>query len=92
MLSAGNQNEHLNLDKQNALWKKTLKECPWFAPFAQQAQLLVISDNGDLLFEVPSGSLLCSPRDNEFETYDIGPVDLVKRARNIGSKLLPDDL
>ena len=85
-------NEHLSYIRQNRIWRDTLKEEEWFKPFADRANLIMISDNGDLVFDVAGDTLLANSRSGNFETYPISVDEFLTCARNLDSRILPPDL
>lgn len=93
ILSDTNDNPHLSHDRQNKIWKESLIDEDWFVPFSGRADLIMITDNGDLVFDIDSCStLLANPRSGTHEFYQFSVDEFLKMARGLNSSILPSDL
>ena len=85
-------NPNLQAERQREIWRDTLKEFDWFQPFLEDAELVMITDNGDLVFTIPEGTLYCDPRSDDFEVYPFSPAQFLRSCRTLNSRILPPDL
>ena len=92
VLRNDSSNPHLCYKKQNKKWSDTLWNEVWFAPFRNIAALCLISDNGDLVFDLDGRTLLANPRGGGVEVFDETVDSFIGRARSLSSQILPDDL
>jgi len=92
ILRDDDSNPHLSHERQNRIWKESLRDEDWFLPFADRAELLMITDNGDLVFDIDHSTMLANPRSGTYEIYPFSADEFLKRARGLGSKILPSDL
>jgi len=85
-------NPNLHAARQREIWRDTLKDFDWFQPFLADAELVAITDNGDLMFTIPAGTLYCNPRSDDYEIYPISPGEFLRSCRTLNSRILPPDL
>ena len=92
VLQQNTPNPNLQAERQREIWKNTLKDFDWFQPFLATAELVMITDNGDLVFTIPEGTLYCDPRSDAFEVYPMPPEQFLRSCRTLNSRILPPDL
>jgi len=85
-------NPNLHAERQREIWRDTLKDFAWFQPFLADAELVMITDNGDLVFTTPGGTLYCNPRSDDYEVYPVSPAQFLHSCRTLNSRILPKDL
>ncbi len=92
ILQEASTNPNLQAERQRNIWRDTLKDFEWFQSFFSTAELVMITDNGDLVFAIPGGTLCCNPRSDNYETYSMPPEQFLRSCRTLKSRVLPPDL
>ena len=92
ILQRDTPNPNLHAERQREIWQDTLKDYDWFQPFLPDSELVMITDNGDLVFTIPDGTLCCNPRSDDYEVYSLSPAHFLRSCRTLNSRILPPDL
>jgi hypothetical protein len=92
VLERDGSNPHLSFAKQRDVYGAVLAGEGWFAPYAGRAVITLISDNGDIVYDLEGETLLWNPRYARHEIYPYSVSDFLRRAPFLASEILPDDL
>jgi hypothetical protein len=92
VLQHDGDNPHLDFVKQHEIWRATLADEEWFSPFAARATLTLISDNGDLVYDLAGETLVCNPRSGDHEIFPLPITEFLHQLHSLESKVLPHDL
>lgn len=92
VLECEGSNPHLSFTKQSEVYGAILAEEDWFTPYAGRAAITLISDNGDIVYDLDGETLLWNPRYALHEIHPYSVSDFLRRAPLLESEILPDDL
>lgn len=85
-------NNHINFEKQNEAWA-FIKSETWHSLNLTNYYLWAISDNGDLLWWNGKQVIAMAPKDSEFMSIPVRPLQFISLLKSGHSfSLFPDDL
>ena len=92
VLRDGHPNPNLDRQRTVAVWSEEFARAPWWSEWGRSAEVALVTDNGEYVFEVDGGVLLWSPRDDLHEVYELALLDFLRYARSLRTEIIPDDL